>query len=534
MDSWSLTFYFLLLMVTDCGVGKTIGDGLLSATSSVTQCVSDSLDLHEGGGDEDLPKRPDISLQCKECSRTFRKVGHLSRHYQCSGHGPVGPVEVGVRRRCSYTFARKRDLLMELDSIIRDGCQTPFRTLEKRTGIPMSNLFKWDQRRAEIFQRARTYGQSKLRKFRVCVADFPECEAMLFVKFIWRRRHLRRRVTRSWLQKEFSRILVSQGVDTTDGAHCSNGWASNFCKRWGISYQSRTNKHTRSLSSRVPQIQDFHRWLIYGLQRSQPQRCAKYGRFPPERMFHMDQVPCPFSPGSSRTLNLIGDQCAVTEPGGSGSTKRFCTLQVTICADPNQTKRLKLEIIFRGTGTRLKREEKEWYALFPNIKVRFQKKAWMDEVVSMQYLIDFREATLEMGEVLLGMDHHSAQQTPLCRDFMQMSGIVPAYTPPNCTDCVSPVDRNVGQTIKQKMAKRYTRDYDADSDAWHLPKKEGGLGNMKKRMLVAQWASEAWAEFTTENHTCILHSFIKTGFLIAKDGSENGKIELRKDFKYNF
>ena len=57
---------------------------------------------------------------------------------------------------------------------------------------------------------------------------------------------------------------------------------------------------------------------------------------------------------------------------------------------------------------------------------------------------------------------------------------------------------------------------------------------MKKRMLVAQWASEAWAEFTTENHTCILHSFIKTGFLIAKDGSENGKIELRKDFKYNF
>ena len=123
---------------------------------------------------------------------------------------------------------------------------------------------------------------------------------------------------------------------------------------------------------------------------------------------------------------------------------------------------------------------------------------------------------------------------------MKMMDIVAAFTPPNCTDCVSPVDKNVGQTIKQKIAKRYQRDYDEDSDAWHLPKKLGGLGAPKKRQLVAKWASEAWAEFCECNLECITSAFVKSGFLLAKDGSENDKIELRKErkdlcsFKYNF
>jgi hypothetical protein len=47
----------------------------------------------------------------------------------------------------------------------------------------------------------------------------------------------------------------------------------------------RTNNHKESVEERLPAIRNFHRWLIYGLQRSAPQRCPKYGR-----MYHMDQV----------------------------------------------------------------------------------------------------------------------------------------------------------------------------------------------------------------------------------------------------
>jgi hypothetical protein len=59
-------------------------------------------------------------------------------------------------------------------------------------------------------------------------------------------------------------------------------------------------------------------------------------------------------------------------------------------------------------------------------------------------------------------------------------------------------------------------------------KKQGGLGDMKKRMLMAKWASEAWTELTETEHHLLRSAFVQTGFLVAKDGSENHPIELHK------
>ena len=61
---------------------------------------------------------------------------------------------------------------------------------------------------------------------------------------------------------------------------------------------------------------------------------------------------------------------------------------------------------------------------------------------------------------------------------------------------------------------------------WEQPKREVGLTDSKKRQHIAQWASEAWDEFCCENQYCIKRAFIGTGFLVAKDGSENHLIEL--------
>ena len=213
------------------------------------------------------------------------------------------------------------------------------------------------------------------------------------------------------------------------------------------------------------------------------------------------------------------------EDGG----KRFATIQITICADPTQAP-LPIELYFRGTGTRVKEEEKKFYESLPNVNVRFQPKAWADEGICIEYLTDFREKTadLGLGEVLLGMDNHGSQATPFCRKFMDELGIVPAYTPPGCTDCLSPVDHHVGQTVKRIIGREYETAFDANEDAWLLPKKEGGLGDMKKRLLVAEWVSKAWAEVTSQYHHLIRIAFVKTGFLVAMDGSENGLIELHK------
>ena len=49
-------------------------------------------------------------------------------------------------------------------------------------------------------------------------------------------------------------------------------------------------------------------------------------------------------------------------------------------------------------------------------------------------------------------------------------------------------------------------------------------------MLVAKWVSKAWTEFTRnpKYHGGVRSTFVKMGFLVAKDGSENKLIELHK------
>jgi hypothetical protein len=48
-----------------------------------------------------------------------------------------------------------------------------------------------------------------------------------------------------------------------------------------------------------------------------------------------------------------------------------------------------------------------------------------------------------------------------------------------------------------------------------------------RRMLMAQWLSDAWTDLTTNHVHLIESAFIKTGFKIAKDGSEDHLIDIQ-------
>ena len=50
---------------------------------------------------------------------------------------------------------------------------------------------------------------------------------------------------------------------------------------------------------------------------------------------------------------------------------------------------------------------------------------------------------------------------------------------------------------------------------------------MARRMLMAQWLSDAWVELTTRHSNMINTAFVKTGFKLAKDGSEDHLIEIQ-------
>jgi hypothetical protein len=65
--------------------------------------------------------------------------------------------------------------------------------------------------------------------------------------------------------------------------------------------------------------------------------------------------------------------------------------------------------------------------------------------------------------------------------------------------------------------------YDANQTIWD----EIGISKAQKRMLIATWTSVAWAELCDPKSPLIRAAFVDTGFLLAKDGSENKLVKLQ-------
>ena len=46
-------------------------------------------------------------------------------------------------------------------------------------------------------------------------------------------------------------------------------------------------------------------------------------------------------------------------------------------------------------------------------------------------------------------------------------------------------------------------------------------------MLIVQWLADAWEDLTTNHKKLIELAFVHTGFLLAKDGSEDHKMSIQ-------
>jgi len=82
-------------------------------------------------------------------------------------------------------------------------------------------------------------------------------------------------------------ILRKNKPQSWDTFAASNGWLSNFKKRYRISAQRVNNKKNVPITEKIPLMKVFHRWFLKDVQMRLPQRCPIYGRFPAQYMFHM-------------------------------------------------------------------------------------------------------------------------------------------------------------------------------------------------------------------------------------------------------
>ena len=461
-----------------------------------------------------IGKGLDKVYMCHQCSLCFTRLLDLSNHQRFMHDGDQNRNRSKKRKRKSYTAElRTRAAAMYESEMNTNPIGARDRVCDHFGITAGSTLSSWmDEFTREFTAHECASGRSEARRHRPYAAKWPEAEMMLYARFMWRRKFQKLSVSQRWLKNQMKDILRNHygAVIRT----LSNGWVCNFQRRFGITQMCRTNKHKQSVQTRLPLIRQFHQY-IRGLLNSAPQRCPLYGRFPPHRVFAMDQVPLSFSALSKRSLNKSGEACAVRE---QHTDKRFCTLQITICADPSKCHLVPMEIYFRGQGN-VSQEEKDFYDQYPNVKVRWQRNAWADESVMVRWFLDFRTATLSQGEVMLVLDRHGPHKTSTCLQFMETVSVVPVFSPPNCTDCVSPVDCNVGANIKKYIKEQYDL---MDSECTNITH----ITDSQKRKLLVKWASEAWTHLIQNEPTTIVRSFVKTGVLVRKDGSQDNEIKL--------
>ena len=117
--------------------------------------------------------------------------------------------------------------------------------------------------------------------------------------------------------------------------------------------------------------------------------------------------------------------------------------------------------------------------------------------------------------------------------------MLPLFTPANCTDCTSPVDHHVGNFIQNHMKASYLKEVETNPHIWFLacdPDHVGVAENiedvssnsaMHRRILMAKWLEAAWVDLIFNNRHIIHNAFVETGFLLAKDGSEDDLLKLQ-------
>ena len=178
---------------------------------------------------------------------------------------------------------------------------------------------------------------------------------------------------------------------------------------------------------------------------------AAWGRYPPHMRYNCDQVPFNLDNSGRKTYIKARTDVAVIS-GQPGSEKRFGTLQVCLHAGKCSSQP-PLTMIFRGAGP--ERFVREFPRYHPDVRVLWQRKAWMDNQLAVtwaeQVFVPFLQAKHPGDrQALLLQDNLKAQRTGKYVRLLQANGVQMAFGPRNQTEYWQPIDAgHIGGVLKQ-------------------------------------------------------------------------------------
>ena len=405
--------------------------------------------------------------------------------------------------------------------------------------VERSMVSKWVKARDEILQLAAMAKGKKGRGKRAQLLlsaprgptpKFPAAEALVLSKFVATRARgvpVGGRALMGWMVK-----AVKEAYPNVPPYEASRGWLQRFMGRHNLRPRSKTNKKAKSVEERLPQIKAFHKSLQAFVSADGGDNHPVTGFYAPQNVYNVDQSPIVLQESSNTTLEFEGATTVRVSTKESGD-KRYATLQIVVrlC---NGVPQPLITVIFRGQGKRISAEERNGYD--KRVTVLFQPKAWVNEEIFLDW-IDAFAAFKGDSKVLLFMDNLSAQQTDPVRNKLASKGIKAWYLPPNCTDIVQPVDRNLAQQVKmelKRMLETRLADDETFANAW-LGVKDGVYPAWRCRVLLTELVGAAWES------VCKTRDFERLGFetgcLMVKAGlepTESQRIKIVGVDSYSF
>jgi len=260
----------------------------------------------------------------------------------------------------------------------------------------------------------------------------------------------------------------------------------------------------------------------------------KYGRFTPDNIANFDQAPIYFTNPNKRVYRKAGKKRVRRQHAVMDG--RVATLTITITASG----RMKLMLIFHGKHeSKLKNGRTQGlradieYGRVHNVDVTFQDKAWTDGDVSDEFLttklpVLWDDAPEDDEVVLPGDETHLAIADNLSsqtgEEYVRMARekgrVLLWFLPPNCTDMLQPVDKNIAKRIQDDVKAQYEKWAEQPQNAARL--RTEGLTASERRRMAILFVSRAADHIAPAD---IRHAFESTGCLIAANGDLDGHVQ---------
>jgi hypothetical protein len=338
-------------------------------------------------------------------------------------------------------------------------------TVSENTGIPVRTLRSWIDKKESIktlylaHRRAR-----KLKRFGSGRKPaFPKAEKIV-AELVRDRRKSSKLVSKAFILKSLKTEAEKENPELYGRSKFSTEMVSGFMRRSRFSLRFPSCIRKDTLETSILICRAFHRELLQILSDSGETKYAKkpldeaFGRFLLRYRFNGDEVPFRFGRVKS-IVSLLGESSTqVTWPPGweARMATLFLLMNALGCFAG------KIVIIFQGSFTTASKkrllELSDYAKKYPNVKVFFQKKAWMDGAVLTAitkevFVPHVRELWaadgVDFSESLLQLDNGPGRTDPNFLKTLNIEGkAFLEKSPPNQTGFVQMIDDNCGRIFR--------------------------------------------------------------------------------------